>query len=60
MTTTYEELIRELKQIVSMIEEGDIGLDESIRLYERGSELVQQCEKMLEEAELKITELVGE
>jgi exodeoxyribonuclease VII small subunit len=60
MTTTYEELIRELKQIVSTIEEGDIGLDESIRLYERGSELVQQCEKMLEEAELKITELVGE
>ncbi|HDR73441.1 MAG TPA: exodeoxyribonuclease VII small subunit [Methanoculleus sp.] len=57
MTATYEELILELKQIVSAIEEGDIGLDESIRLYERGSELVKRCEQLLEDAELKITEL---
>ncbi len=60
MTTTYEDLISELKQIVSTIEEGNIGLDESIRLFERGSELVQQCERLLEDAELKITELVRE
>lgn len=58
MTKTYEELIGELKQIVSAIEEGNIGLDESITLFERGSELVKQCERLLEEAELKITELV--
>ncbi|MDG6257346.1 MAG: exodeoxyribonuclease VII small subunit [Methanomicrobiaceae archaeon] len=57
MTATYEELILELRQIVSAIEEGDIGLDESIRLYERGSELVKRCEQLLEDAELKITEL---
>jgi exodeoxyribonuclease VII small subunit len=60
MTPTYEELVAELKQIVSAIEEGNIGLDESIRLFERGSELVKQCERLLEEAELKITELVQE
>ncbi len=60
MTKTYEELISELKQIVSTIEEGNIGLDESIQLFARGSELVRQCERLLEEAELKITELVRE
>jgi exodeoxyribonuclease VII small subunit len=60
MTPTYEELVTELKQIVSTIEEGNIGLDESIQLFERGSELVKQCERLLEEAELKITELVQE
>ena len=60
MTATYEELVAELKQIVSAIEEGNTGLDESIRLFERGSELVKQCERLLEDAELKITELVQE
>ena len=57
MPKTYEELIEELKHIVQKIEDGDITLDESIELYERGSELIRQCEALLEEAELKVSQL---
>lgn len=57
MQRTYEDLVTELKEIVRKIENGETGLEESIALYEQGSRLVRECEKMLESAELKITEL---
>lgn len=57
MQKKYEELVEELKHIVQKIEDGDIPLDESIELYERGSNLITQCEAMLEEAEIKVSQL---
>jgi exodeoxyribonuclease VII small subunit len=57
MTETYEEKIELLKAIIGKIEDGNTGLDESIRLYEQGAALVRQCECMLAEAEVKITTL---
>jgi exodeoxyribonuclease VII small subunit len=57
MTETYEEKVELLKKIISKIEDGNTGLDESIRLYEQGAALVRQCECMLAEAEVKITTL---
>jgi len=57
MTKKYEDMILELKGIVQKIESGDTSLDETISLYEKGFELVNQCEKALEEAELKVSEL---
>jgi exodeoxyribonuclease VII small subunit len=57
MTETYEEKIELLKRIIQKIEDGNTGLDESIRLYEQGAALVKQCECLLEKAELKITTL---
>ena len=57
MTKKYEDMILELKGIVQKIESGDASLDETISLYEKGFELVNQCEKALEEAELKVSEL---
>ena len=57
MTETYEEKIEQLKKIIGKIEDGNTGLDESIRLYEQGAALVKQCEKLLAEAEVKITTL---
>jgi len=57
MKKNYEETIGELKEIVRKIEEGEAGLEETMKLYERGTLLVKTCEKSLEEAELKITEL---
>jgi exodeoxyribonuclease VII small subunit len=57
MKKNYEETIAELKDIVRKIEEGEAGLEETMKLYERGTLLVKACEKSLEEAELKITEL---
>ncbi|MGC9435469.1 MAG: exodeoxyribonuclease VII small subunit [Methanomicrobiales archaeon] len=60
MDESYESLIEELRKIVALLEEGNAGLEESIRLYERGTEIVKRCERRLEEAELRITELSRE
>ena len=57
MTQNFEELITELKEIVKKIEDGETSLDESIALYERGAVLITQCEKVLGDAELKISQL---
>ena len=57
MTRRYEELVAELKEIVRTIEEGDLGLEESIALYERGIDLIRECEKILETAEVRISQL---
>ncbi|MBP2132851.1 exodeoxyribonuclease VII small subunit [Methanomicrobium sp. W14] len=59
MKKSYEDQIDELKEIISRIENGDAGLDESLALYERGIAIIQSCQKILEEAELKVTELQG-
>ena len=57
MKETYETKIEQLKQIIEKIEDGNTGLDESMKLYEQGSVLVKQCEVLLTEAELKILTL---
>ena len=59
MTVKYEEMIDELKEIIKRLEDRNTDLEESIRLYERGTILLKQCEKALEEAEMKITRLSG-
>jgi len=57
MKETYETKVEQLRQIIEKIEDGNTGLDDSIKLYEQGAVLVKQCETMLNEAELKITTL---
>jgi len=47
----------ELREIVRQIEDSETTLDRSIELYERGAVLVKECERLLAEAELKITEV---
>jgi len=49
--------IEQLRKIIEKIEDGNTGLDESMKLYEQGAVLVKQCEILLTEAELKITTL---
>lgn len=51
---TFEEAMAELEQVVSNLERGDVPLDDSIRLYERGAELKKRCEQNLKEAEEKV------
>jgi exodeoxyribonuclease VII small subunit len=55
--TTFEEGQRELEQIVERLERGDAGLDEAIKLWERGEELYKQCVGQLDAAQGKIEEL---
>lgn len=57
MTETYEQKIERVKEIIGKIEDGETGLEESIRLYEQGAVLIKQCETLLAEAELKVTTL---
>ncbi len=54
---TYEEAEKELLQIVERLERGDAGLDEALKLWERGEELFRFCSGQLESAEGKIEEL---
>lgn len=53
----FEKSISELEKIVSLLESGDITLDESIKLFERGTELAEECRKTLETAKQKIITL---
>ena len=54
---SFEEAIRELEQVVNRLERGEVALDESIALYERGARLRQRCEAKLREAEEKVEKI---
>ena len=54
---TFEDAQRELEQIVERLERGDAGLDEAIKLWERGEELYKLCVGKLDAAQGKIEEL---
>ena len=54
---TFEQAIEELETIINRLEEGDVPLDETIKLYEKGSELKDFCEKKIKSAEVKIQKI---
>ncbi len=58
--TDFEKSLDELEKIVEELQNGDISLDESIKLFERGMELTSLCRKTLETARQKITSLTKE
>lgn len=51
---TFEQAMSELERIVTQLERGDVPLEDSITLYERGAELKKRCEAKLKEAEQKV------
>ena len=51
---TFEQSMQRLEQIVRTLERGDAQLDESLKLFQEGTELVRACGKLLDEAELEI------
>lgn len=51
---SFEEAMRELEAVVGQLERGDVALEDSIKLYERGAELKARCEAKLKEAEEKV------
>lgn len=57
---TFEENMAELEEIAAKLENGDVTLDESLKLFERGIKLSKACQKKLEEAEKKVKILVGD
>ncbi len=51
---SYEEAYEELEALVARMESGELPLEQSVTLYERGQRLAAHCQALLEEAELKI------
>ena len=54
---SFEDALRELEQVVGKLERGEVPLDESIALYERGAALKARCETKLKDAEEKVAKL---
>jgi exodeoxyribonuclease VII small subunit len=54
---SFEDALRELEQVVGKLERGEVPLDESIALYERGALLKGRCEAKLKDAEEKVAKL---
>ena len=57
---TFEENLLRLEEISTLLEGEELGLDESISLFEEGIKLSKNCMTALKKAELKITELKSE
>ena len=60
MNKSFEEQMEKLEQIVEELEKGNLNLDDSVAKFEEGMQISKECNKMLEEAEKKITMLINE
>ena len=54
---TFEENMQRLEQIVRAMERGDVPLEESLKLFQEGTKLVESCGKLLDEAELLVKKI---
>lgn len=54
---TFEQSMTRLDEIVRRMEKGDVPLEEALSLFEEGTGLVASCNKLLDEAELKVVQL---
>ena len=60
MKKSFEEQIAELEKIISELENGNLNLDDSVVKFEEGMKISKECNKMLEDAEKKITILLND
>lgn len=56
-TVSFEQAMEELEAIIDRIEQGEIGLDESLKQFRRGDALVKRCRAILDVAERQVREL---
>ena len=57
---SFEVAFAELEAVVRQLEEGELSLEESIALYERGQMLARLCQERLDQAELRVDQIRGE
>lgn len=57
---TYGDKIKRLEEIVAILESGDAALEESLKLFEEAGRLVSECNSVLTEARLKISQMTAE
>ena len=55
---TFEQSMGRLEQIVRAMERGDVALEESLKLFQEGTELVRSCGKLLDDAELQVKKIM--
>lgn len=55
---SFEENMNRLEQIVRAMERGEVPLEESLKLFQEGTELVRACGKLLDDAEQQVTKIV--
>jgi exodeoxyribonuclease VII small subunit len=55
----FERALKELEELVSRMEQGDLSLEESLKSFERGIELTRTCQQALKEAEQKVEILIS-
>jgi len=56
-TPTFEEAVEQLEALIEQIESGEIGLEQAIEHYTRGTALIQRCRSILDAAQRRIAEL---
>ena len=56
----FEDSLAKLEGIVDALEDNDVSLEESVKKFEEGINLVKDCQKQLKEAELKVNKLMGD
>ena len=57
-TKTFEKNLEQLTTVIEKMEQQDVGLEESLKLYEQGIQLTRKCQKIIDEAEQKIEQLM--
>ncbi len=55
---SFEESMTRLEQIVRAMERGDVALEESLKLFQEGTELVKDCQKLLDDAQLQVKKIM--
>ena len=55
---TFEASMARLEQIVRAMERGDVALEESLKLFQEGTELVRNCQKLLDDAQLQVKKIM--
>lgn len=56
---TFEDAMQRLEQIVRSLERGDVKLEESLQLFQEGTELIRHCGTMLSDAELEVRKVIA-
>ena len=56
----FEEAMKQLEETVSKLESGEVSLEEAMELFEKGVSLSKTCQKLLSEAQLKVTKLIAQ
>jgi len=54
---SFEKALAELETIVQKLERGDVALEESVAIYERGEALKRRCEELLRQAEARVEKI---